>query len=103
MPRELPRHFHFLDVTALRKVGDGDVVHAVEPPEEPAALCEQAGDELIVGDVETAELGDFQLSRERRGGEALMTIEIDGGVPEELMDRLRALPEVQQAILIPAL
>ena len=48
-------------------------------------------------------IGNFRLSRERRGGEALMTIEIDGGVPEELMERLRALPEVQQAILIPAL
>ena len=48
-------------------------------------------------------IGSFRLARSRRGGEALMTIEVDGGVSEELMSELRKLAPVQQAIFIPAL
>ena len=48
-------------------------------------------------------IGSFRLARSRRGGEALMTIEVDGGVSEELMAELRKLAPVQQAIFIPAL
>ena len=48
-------------------------------------------------------IGNFRLSREHRGGEALMTIEVDGEVSQELIDSLRAIQVVEQAILIPAL
>lgn len=33
-------------------------------------------------------IGNFRLSRERRGGEALMTIEVDGDVSDALMEEL---------------
>ena len=48
-------------------------------------------------------IGNFRLSRERRGGEALMTIEVDGDVSDSLMSALRGLPPVQQAVLIRAM
>ena len=48
-------------------------------------------------------IGNFRLSREHRGGRALMTIEVDGKVSDNLIDSLRALAAVDQAILIPAL
>ena len=48
-------------------------------------------------------IGNFRLSRQRRGGEALMTIEVDGDVSDALMEELRALPPVQQAVLIRAM
>ena len=48
-------------------------------------------------------IGSFRLSRSHRGGEALMTIEVDGAVSDGLMDSLRALAPVQQAILIRAM
>ena len=48
-------------------------------------------------------IGNFRLSREHRGGEALMTIEVDGDVSDELMDELRSLAPVQRAILIRAM
>ena len=48
-------------------------------------------------------IGNFRLSRSKRGGEALMTIEVDGDVSDALMDSLRALEPVQQAVLIRAI
>ena len=48
-------------------------------------------------------IGNFRLSRSKRGGEALMTIEVDGDVSDALMDSLRALGPVQQAVLIRAI
>ncbi len=48
-------------------------------------------------------IGNFRLSRSHRGGEALMTIEVDGGVPDGLMDALCAIEMVQQAIFIRAM
>ena len=48
-------------------------------------------------------IGNFRLSRSHRGGEALMTIEVDGGIPDGLMDALRAIEMVQQAIFIRAM
>lgn len=48
-------------------------------------------------------IGNFRLSRSHRGGEALMTIEVDGGIPDGLMDALCAIEMVQQAIFIRAM
>lgn len=48
-------------------------------------------------------IGNFRLARPQKGGEALMTIEVDGDVTDNLMDRLRALEPVQQAVLIRAI
>ena len=48
-------------------------------------------------------IGNVRLSRERRGGEALMTIEVDGDVSDELMHELNAIEPVQRALLIRAM
>lgn len=48
-------------------------------------------------------IGNFRLSREHRGGEALMTIEVDGDVADAVMDALNALEPVQKAVLIRAM
>lgn len=37
---------------------------------------------------------NFSLSRRQKGGEAVMTIEMDGGLDEALAHRVRALPDV---------
>lgn len=37
---------------------------------------------------------NFRLSRQKKGGEALMMIEIDGAVPEQLITQIQLLPHV---------
>lgn len=51
----------------------------------------------------TMNIGNFRLSRPVKGGEAVMTIEVDGQVPDHLLRGLPALPNVIQAVLIQAL
>lgn len=48
-------------------------------------------------------IGNFRLSRPQKGGQAAMTIEVDGSVPGHLLDQLRTLPNVINIILIRAL
>ena len=48
-------------------------------------------------------VGKFRLSRPQKGGEALMTIEVDGDVADTLMANLRALDPVKQVVLIRAI
>lgn len=43
---------------------------------------------------------DFHLSRQNKGGNAIMTIEIDGQPPEGLIGNIRKIPFVSNAILI---
>ena len=45
-------------------------------------------------------ISGFRLSRESRGGNAIMTIEIDGQPPEGLIPAIREIPHVTNAILI---
>ena len=45
-------------------------------------------------------ISDFHLSRQNKGGDAIMTIEIDGQPPEGLIPALRKIPYVSNAILI---
>jgi L-serine dehydratase len=45
-------------------------------------------------------IGNFRLSRPKKGGEAVMTIEVDGNVPEDLIHSLRILPNIINVILI---
>lgn len=51
----------------------------------------------------TLNIGNFRLSRPIKGGEAVMTIEVDGDVPAYILHGLHALPNVIQAVLITAL
>ena len=48
-------------------------------------------------------IGNFRLSRTKRGGEALMTIEVDGDVSDALIASLRILPNVINVVLIRAI
>ena len=45
-------------------------------------------------------ISNFHLSRESKGGDAIMTIEIDGLPPEGLVPAIREIPDVTNAILI---
>ena len=45
-------------------------------------------------------ISNFRLSREERGGKAIMTIEIDGVAPARLIQDIRELPNVTNALLI---
>ncbi len=47
-------------------------------------------------------IGNFRLSRPQKGGEAVMTIEVDGDVPEALVENLKILPNIIQVVLIRA-
>lgn len=51
----------------------------------------------------TMNIGNFRLNRPIKGGEAVMTIEVDGDVPNYILHGLHALPNVIKAILIRAL
>ncbi len=48
-------------------------------------------------------IGNFRLSRPKKGGEAVMTIEVDQDVDESLIQSLRILPNVINVILIRAI
>ena len=45
-------------------------------------------------------IGNFRLSRPQKGGVAIMTIEVDGSVSQQLIDSLKVLPSVINVILI---
>jgi len=45
-------------------------------------------------------ISNFHLSRERKGGDAIMTIEIDGQPPVKLISAIRRIQYVSNAILI---
>lgn len=47
-------------------------------------------------------IGSFRLSRPRKGGDAVMTIEIDGEIPDRLPEHLKVLPNIIQVVLIEA-
>jgi len=51
----------------------------------------------------TLNIGNFRLTRPVKGGEAVMTIEVDGDVPGYMLNGLHALPNVIKAILIRAI
>lgn len=43
---------------------------------------------------------NFRLSRQEKGGEAVMTIEMDGEIPEELNDKINDLQDIYSSILV---
>ena len=50
-----------------------------------------------------ANIGNFRLSRPKKGGEAVMTIEVDGEVSEAMLAWLRQLPHIENVVLIRAI
>ena len=47
-------------------------------------------------------IGSFRLSRPQKGGTAVMTIEVDGDIPDSLAENLRILPNITHVVLIRA-
>jgi L-serine dehydratase len=45
-------------------------------------------------------IGNFRLSRPHRGYQAVMVLEIDSGVNEEIAEKLRTLPHIDNVVLI---
>ena len=45
-------------------------------------------------------ISNFHLARQRKGGDAIMTIEIDGQPPEKLIHAIRNIEHVTNAILV---
>lgn len=45
-------------------------------------------------------IGNFRLTRPKKGGEAVMTIEVDGDVSDSLINSLRILPNVINVVLV---
>ena len=45
-------------------------------------------------------ISSFHLTRQRKGGDAIMTIEIDGQPPENLISAIRNIEHVSNAILV---
>lgn len=45
-------------------------------------------------------IGNFRLSRPQKGGEAVMTIEVDGEVSDHLIQSLKILPNIINVVLI---
>ena len=43
---------------------------------------------------------NFRLSRQQRGGEAVMTIEMDGEFQEDLNEKIKKLPNIYSSILV---
>lgn len=48
-------------------------------------------------------INNFRLSREKKGGEALMMIEVDGQAPQDLIQQLALIPNVISAALLKAI
>jgi L-serine dehydratase len=48
-------------------------------------------------------IGNFRLSRKEKGGQALMTIEIDQLPPAQLIDDLKKMENIDNAIMIRAI
>lgn len=45
-----------------------------------------------------ANIGNFRLSRPHKGQQAIMTIELDGGIGKNVVDELRALPNIASVV-----
>jgi L-serine dehydratase len=55
---------------------------------------------LMHWQYEELNISNFHLSRQEKGGDAIMTIEIDNQPPDELIDEIRRIEHVTNAILI---
>ncbi len=55
---------------------------------------------LMHWEYEELNISNFHLSRQEKGGDAIMTIEIDNQPPEDLVEEIRKIDHVLNAILI---
>lgn len=66
--------------------------------DKPGVIAEVTN--LMHWKYEDLNISNFHLSRQSRGGEAVMTIELDGEPPEKLIGDIRKLDNVRNAFLI---
>ena len=66
--------------------------------DKPGVIAEVTN--LMHWQYEDLNISNFHLSRESKGGEAVMTIELDGEPPEKLIEDIRGLDHVHNAFLI---
>ena len=50
----------------------------------------------LLGDAKL-NIATFHLGRVKQGGDAIALVEIDGPVPQQVLDRVTKLPQVKQA------
>jgi L-serine dehydratase len=55
---------------------------------------------LMHWEYESLNISGFHLSRDEKGGDAIMTIEIDSNPPDELINDIRQIEHITNAILI---
>ncbi len=58
---------------------------------------------LMFEEYKTMNIATFQLTRAFKGGPAMMTIEVDGQVPETLRQEIKKIPDVINILLIKAI
>ena len=56
--------------------------------------------QIMHWEYEDLNISSFYLSREKKGGNSIMTIEVDSQPPEELMAKIRSVQYVSNAILV---
>jgi D-3-phosphoglycerate dehydrogenase len=80
---------------------DGTRVDAV--PEGPMVICRNEDKPLIIGRVATiigeagVNIANLVLGRDERGGRAATILNVDDTLPEDVMDKIRAVPHVKEA------
>jgi D-3-phosphoglycerate dehydrogenase / 2-oxoglutarate reductase len=83
---------------------DGTRVDAV--PEGSMVVCMNDDKPLIIGRVATilgeagVNIGNLVLGRDARGGRASTILNVDDSITEEVMEKIRAVPHVNQARLV---
>ena len=58
---------------------------------------------LMFEEYKTMNIGNFKLTRSFKGGPALMTIEVDGQIPDGLTEDIKHIPNVIHILLIKAI
>jgi len=88
---------HRINGMNVEFTGDSDTI-LVMHRDKPGVIA--AVTRLMHFEYADLNISSFHLSREARGGGAIMTIEMDGHPPEDLIEGLRKIPHVSNAILI---
>jgi D-3-phosphoglycerate dehydrogenase len=84
-----------------------DGVRVDAKPEGWMVVCRNEDKPLVIGRVATTlgeagiNIANFMLGRAERGGIATMVLNVDHTVPDEVMEKLRQVPHVQEARLVP--
>lgn len=87
----------------VRRIDDMPLCFSAEQPTLIVSNEDQPGSVADVSRVlaeASVNIGTFQVNRDERGGCAVMVIECDSPLSEELVERVRALPGILRAVCI---